>query len=256
MKIAAEFMQPIIQSLSTRSRTSEKGEDTSTQSSSASFKLPQWDPVDSRKSAARARLDMLKRQLDGLLKFAGVGKGNVAAAARLAKQIAAAVAEYAGISGGSAVQAPVVAGSAPATQASPSVGKSESATAEQVQAAAESAEKVENAEKVEKPPADLPSMAQSKNGMSAQDGGFMEEAKRVMQKAKLLLALEIQKSKRDSKEDKALHDDAIKTMDDTFKKASIALDQAGKDTNSPVVYAADGGTTTIQVSMPQFSAQA
>ncbi|MDW5418858.1 hypothetical protein R6242_20005 [Iodobacter sp. CM08] len=250
MKIAAESMPALISSPNTRQRVGET--DDSTQTSALSFKIPKWDPIASRKNAAKARLDMLKRQLDGMLKFAGVGKGNVAAAARLAKQIAAAVAEYAGISGDGAVQTPAIAGGRPATPAeNTSASKVE---AEKIGQAAEQALQKQE-EKTDKKTSDPLAALQSKHGMSAQDRDFLEDAKKIMQKAKLLLALELQKSKRDSKTDKSLYNDAIKAMDSTLSKATAALEQAAKQANTPMVYAADGNTTAIQVSIPQISVQ-
>ncbi|NHQ85265.1 hypothetical protein HA050_03960 [Iodobacter sp. HSC-16F04] len=268
MKIAADSIQTLLQPLNARPR-SEKNEGSQAQESSFSFKIPKWDPVSSRKSAAKARLDMLKRQLDGMLKFAGVGKSNVAAAARLAKQIAAAVAEYAGVSGGSAVQTPLISGGSPAAaapQTAPAAGSTENAGAAAGQAAeqalqiaekAEKAEATEKTEKEEKAEKSNNEMASPSNkGMSAEDKAFLEDAKKIMQKAKLLLALEIQKSKRESKTDKSLYQDAIKTMDTSLQKATAALEQAAKAANAPMIYSASGNTTAIQVSMPQFSAQA
>jgi hypothetical protein len=248
MKIAAEPMQALASSLNPSSRS--KGTTEEAEASTFSFKIPKWDPVASRKTAAKAKLDMLKRQLEGMLKFAGVGKSNVAAAARLAKQVAAAVAEYAGISGASAVQPPTITGSSTTPEASASSAD----TAGAGQVAEQALQKVAEAE--EKKNDGTQTVQQSKSHMSQEDRDFLEDAKKVMQKVKMLLALEIQKSKRESKTDKALYKDAIKAMDNTLKQATAALEQAAKSANAPMVYTANGNTTAIQVSMPQISVQA
>ncbi|AMC34264.1 hypothetical protein [Janthinobacterium sp. B9-8] len=257
MKIANESMQATIQNF-TRQRVSNNGatEEDPTKSASFEFKIPKFDLVSSRKSAAKGRLDMLKRQLEGMLKFAGIGKSNVAAAARLAKQIAAAVAEYAGVSGG-AVQPPTIAGTTTTTATAPTEAPAVENAGQEAQQAVQKAEQQvkEQEERQEEKQTSNP-LAQ-KSGMSAEDRDFLDEARKIMQKAKLLLALEIQNSKKEIKTDKALYKDALKSMDDALKNATIALEQEGKQAaDTPSVYAADGHTSPIQVSLPQISVQA
>jgi hypothetical protein len=258
MKITADLMQAAVQTL-TRQGVSNKPEESTKKSTSFEYKMPRFDPVASRKSAAKGKLDMLKRQLDGMLKFAGIGKSNVAAAARLAKQIAAAVAEYAGLNSGGAVQPPTIAG---ASNQPPAETTTENAGQSTEHAGQEAAQAVQKAEQDAKVQAEKPSKpsepTNAKSNISAEDRDFLDEAKKVMQKAKLLLALEIQKSKKEIKSDKALYKDAIKSMDDALKNATAALEQEGKTqaANTPSVYSANGNTSPIQVSLPQISVQA
>jgi flagellar biosynthesis GTPase FlhF len=258
MKITADLIQATMQNF-TRQGVSNKPEESAPKSASFEFKMPKFDPIASRKSAAKGKLDMLKRQLDGMLKFAGIGKSNVAAAARLAKQIAAAVAEYAGLNGGGAVQSPTIAGASNPPSAKATTENSEQSTEHAGQEAEQAVQKAEQAAKVQEEKQSKASESSStKSNLSAEDRDFLDEAKKIMQKAKLLLALELQNSKKEIKTDKALYKDAVNSMDNALKNAIAALEQEGKaqSTDTPSVYSADGHTSPIQVSLPQISVQA
>ncbi len=258
MKITADLIQVSVQNL-TRQGVSNKPEEGATKSASFEFQMPKFDPISSRKSAAKGKLDMLKRQLDGMLKFAGIGKSNVAAAARLAKQIAAAVAEYAGLNGGGAVQPPTIAGASNQPPAEATVKNARQSTEHAGQEAEQAVQKAEQEAKVQEEKQSKSSEPTStKSNLSPEDRDFLDEAKKIMQKAKRLLALEIQNSKKDIKTDKALYKDALKSMDDALNNAAAALEQEGKAqaADAPSVYSADGNTSPIQVSLPQISVQA
>jgi hypothetical protein len=250
MKIIADVMQATVQNL-IRQGVSNKAEESVPKNASFEFKTPKFDPIASRKSAAKGKLDMLKRQLDGMLKFAGIGKSNVAAAARLAKQIAAAVAEYAGLNSGGAVQPPTIADASNQPPAEAAVENAGQGAEQAVQKAEQEAKVQEEKQSKSSGP------TSTKSNLSAEDRDFLDEAKKVMQKAKLLLALEIQNSKKELKTDKALYKDALKSMDDALNNATAALEREGKAqaSDTPSVYSADGNASPIQVSLPQISVQ-
>ena len=92
-------------------------------------------------------------------------------------------------------------------------------------------------------------------GMSAADKSFMELAKKIALKAKQLLAIEMATSKQNKKMDEKLQKEALQAMNESFEKATIALEQQGSS-DSPAVYAADGSSSPIQVSVPQISVMA
>jgi hypothetical protein len=258
MKITADLIQATTQNL-TRQGINHKPDESAPKSASFEFKMPKLDLITSRKSAAKSKLDMLKQQLEGMLKFAGIGKSNVAAAARLAKQIAAAVAEYAGLNSGGAVQSPNIAGASNPSSAEATKENTGQNTEHAGQEAAQAVQKAEQEAKAQEEKQSKPSEPVStKSNMSTEDRTFLDEAKKIMQKAKLLLALEIQNSKKDIKTDKELYKDALNSMDNALKNATAALEQDGKAqaSDSPALYSADGNTSPIQVSLPQISVQA
>jgi hypothetical protein len=84
-------------------------------------------PVNSRKEAAKQNIAWLKMQLEGLLKFIGIS-GNPHAAIQLAKQLAAAVREYAASGGDAAMPQAQLAIPTP-TAAGADTSGAESATA-------------------------------------------------------------------------------------------------------------------------------
>lgn len=229
----------------------------------------------SRKDAARQKIAWLKMQLEGLMKFAGVA-GKPSAAIRLAKELAAAVREYgssdalpampqamlkpsptSALTGEAASDAAGEAKNAENevsnnTQALPEITKDAAqiasilALASQLSLAEQgSPDKEDGSVLSSHPLANLPQLSGS--GLSAEDRAFLVEAKTLMGKIKLLIAIESKKTRDDKKAQ-----EAIQAMDDALKSTTVALLQE----NTGLAYASTGLSVSASDSTASFSATA
>ncbi|QZA80473.1 hypothetical protein [Deefgea piscis] len=181
----------------------------------------------SRKNAAKQRIAELKMQLDMMMKFAVVGKGNPAAAIRLAKELAAAVRAYGGggggdvgdVSQGLALTAGEGQGAEKAAESSV-----EKTTADA--AAQSTAEADQLAKAVLSQVTAQASLASSKGGVCAEDQQFLHEAKALLGRIKVLIGLET-KTAEDEKKARA----AIREVEGALEDAPGDLAQSTETTS-------------------------
>ncbi|WP_028455765.1 hypothetical protein [Chitinilyticum litopenaei] len=228
----------------------------------------------SRKDAAKARMAQLKAQLDNLLKFAGIGKGNPRLVAQLARELKALVSQYGGAAGSPAAQSGTPQGAAQSMVGAQAAPANSAQSGQQASETADSASLVTSAAQTAGTspaggtdkagedagqPADAPlatgGQAQRNGGLSGEDQAFLDEARELAQKIKALLAQEIRKkqaetSDRDERDARA----AIADMEQTIKDSETALAGSGMASVASAGYDASGGLTiSVQAS---FSASA
>lgn len=161
----------------------------------------------SRKDAAKQRIAELKMQLDMMMKFAVVGKGNPAAAIRLAKELAAAVRAYggAGAGVGDVSQGLALAGSegqGAEKAAETTVEKTTADLATQSTAQADALAKAVLSQVTAQ--ANLASS--SKGGVTGEDQQFLHEAKALLGRIKVLIGLETKTAEDEKKARAAIRD--------------------------------------------------